>query len=374
MKLLINASNLVVGGGVQVAVSFINELLSLKLDNSYYILMSPKVYSQIDVENFTKNFYFYRIEISASSLLNRKKVVKQLNVLEKEINPELTFSIFAPSYWRPSGKHLVGFALGWITNPRSLAFKALNFKQKIMRSLDSIYKSYYIKRDSDFFIVETDDVKNKLCNVLNIVPKDVFVIGNTYSSDFNLSQNPQYTLPPKKENEFRLITIAHNYPHKNIKIIKNVLAYLKNCEMNYTFFITIDDIDYKKNFSGLEGQVINLGPIESKHCPFIYKQCDALFLPTLLESFTASYPEAMKMEKPILTSDLSFAHSICKDSAIYFDPLRPENIAYNIIRLANNKKLQTELINNGNHRLNDFETANSRAKKYIEVCNNIIKQ
>ena len=52
----------------------------------------------------------------------------------------------------------------------------------------------------------------------------------------------------------------------------------------------------------------------------------ALFIPTLVESFGLIYIEAMKYNCPILTSDRDFAHWICKDLAMYFDPLNEMSI------------------------------------------------
>ena len=377
MKLLINTSNLSVGGGLQVALSFINEIKNIINNNEYHIVMTNKISMQLDIYTFPKNFSFYNISNSPASLKNRKNVIKELNYLEDKINPDLVFTIFTPSYWKPkSTPHLSGFALGWITNPRTLAFEKLSFKQKVKRTLDSLYKKYYVKRDSNYFVVETQDVKNKLTKILNITNQNIFVVGNTYNSFFDEVEFPKYQLIDKKENEFRLITIAHNYPHKNVLIIKDVVNYLKNEYINFKFkfFITIDDASFDTHFHGLEEYVINIGSVESKYCPSLYEQCDALFLPTLLESFTASYPEAMKMKKPILTSDLSFAHYLCEDAAVYFDPLNPKNIAGKIIELSENKELVNQLIQKGTQRLKTFETAKTRAEKYLNICEEIIKK
>jgi glycosyltransferase involved in cell wall biosynthesis len=368
MNIIINTSNLYVGGGVQVALSFINELNNVSEENNYHVFVSKAVRDQIDYRVFSDKFKFYFIPKSPSHLIKRLKITKFLSNLEEKIMPDVVFTVFGPSYWRPKARHVVGFALGWITNPASEAYKTLNFKQKIKRRLDTIYKSYYLKRDTDIYIVETEDVKEKLFKVFNISKEKTFVVGNIHSSFFNGKDYPAFKLLDKKKKEFRLVTIAHNYSHKNIKIIKEVLPYLKDREMNYKFFITIDDESYNSLFKNYKEQVINLGPVKSKYCPSLYKQCDALFLPTLLESFTASYPEAMKMKKPICTSDLSFAHSICHGAALYFDPLDSKDIADKIMQLAENKSLQKELISKGTERLKDFETAESRASKYLEVC------
>ena len=115
-----------------------------------------------------------------------------------------------------------------------------------------------------------------------------------------------------------------------------------------------------------------MGPVPIDLCPKVYQECDFMFLPTLVEIFTASYPEAMKMKKPILTSDLSFAHDICGAAAEYFDPLDPEDISNKVFNLANNKDRQKELIQEGDIQLSFFETPQSRARKLLTICNDLI--
>ena len=89
------------------------------------------------------------------------------------------------------------------------------------------------------------------------------------------------------------------------------------------------------------------------------------------ENETVIVLEAMKMEKPILTSNYSFAADICGDAALYFDPLDAKDIAEKILKLKDDKKLYDELIKIGKERLKDFEASRSRAEKYLEICEKI---
>ena len=67
MKLLINTSNLSVGGGLQVALSFINEIKNIINNNEYHIVMTNKISMQLDIYTFPKNFSFYNISNSPAS-------------------------------------------------------------------------------------------------------------------------------------------------------------------------------------------------------------------------------------------------------------------------------------------------------------------
>jgi glycosyltransferase involved in cell wall biosynthesis len=98
-----------------------------------------------------------------------------------------------------------------------------------------------------------------------------------------------------------------------------------------------------------------------------------MFLPTLLECFSASYAEAMAMKTPILTSDMGFAHTVCQDAALFFNPLNPNEIADKIISLADSPELQKELVKHGTERLQDFGTSEDRARQILEICRETVE-
>lgn len=376
MKIIINVSNLYYGGGVQVAISLLNELRFIEANNEYNIFLSKPIENQIEKQLFSENFKFFIIAKPASYLNTRFKIIKKLNELEDQINPDIVITLFGPSYWKPKVKSLMGFADPWVLNQNSVAYKELNFYQRIQKRLINLYKIYYLKRETSYYIIETNNAKTKLLNLLNIKDDQVYVIGNCYSNVFNNKELLDYNskdfikLPKKEPDEFRLVLISHNYSHKNLKIIQKIIPLIKS--YNVKFIVTIDNKYYDELFFGMDNHVMNLGPVRIKSVPSIYSQCDALFLPTLLEVFSASYPEAMKMQIPILTSNYSFAEEICKDAALYFDPLDPKDISEKIIELINSKKLQKLLKENGKRRIQNFETARSRAKKYLKICNIVV--
>ena len=112
----------------------------------------------------------------------------------------------------------------------------------------------------------------------------------------------------------------------------------------------------------------------AKDCPKLYNSCDAMFLPSHLECFSASYAEAMKMEKPILTSDLSFAHTVCGNAALYFDNTNPEDISSKIKCLFHDKTLYSKLIKNGTEQLKSYMDSKQRASSYLDICRSIAKR
>tara|TARA_Y100001954_G_C15770149_1_gene583964 strand:- start:519 stop:1640 length:1122 start_codon:yes stop_codon:yes gene_type:complete len=368
MKIILNFSTIVIGGGIQASISFLEELILYK-DYDFHIFLSNQVSQQINFKSNQSNFKFYNIYNSPSKIRTRFKVLKQLKTLEKKIKPNLVFTMFGPSYWKPDSIHLCGFADGWCYNPKSIAFKKLNLYNKLRTFFLIKYKNYKLINDSDFIVVETDLARKNINKFLKLDLNKIFVIGNSYSTFFNKRfKNIERKL---NKSEFRLLTVSSFYKHKNLEIINDVSKKLKIKSKNsFKFYLTIDNYNYDKFFKNNDS-VINLGPQYARDCPGLYQRCDAMFLPTLLETFSASYPEAMKMNIPILTSDLDFARELCGSAASYFDPTNPEDISEKILELSNDKSFYNSLIERGKRRLKDLESPKSKAVKYIDLINKI---
>ena len=77
------------------------------------------------------------------------------------------------------------------------------------------------------------------------------------------------------------------------------------------------------------------------------------FLPSLLESFSGTYVEAMFHGKTILTSDFDFARDVCAQAAFYFDPLDPNSILSSIIRAFGDNEERMRRVREGTRRLTE---------------------
>ena len=102
----------------------------------------------------------------------------------------------------------------------------------------------------------------------------------------------------------------------------------------------------------------------------IYKRIDALLMPTLLESFSIVYLEAMYYKVPILTSNMWFAKSVCGNAALYFDPLDENDIYNSIEKFLTNNTLRANLMKKGLIQLSKFPSWD----KNFTTINSIINE
>lgn len=373
MRILINTATTNKGGGIQVAVSFIEECKEF-YEHEYFVVLGENISKLIHKDSFTENFTFYEAPFRpATKVFSWSSHNFFLKTIEKQWKPDVVFTTTGPSYWRPKVKHVMGYNLPHYIYVDSPYFQIIPLKRKLWWKLMKVYAKYILIRDADALVVQTDDLKERVKKLLS--KKNVFTVSNTISEHYLSPKKVAKKLPVKSKNQFRLLTLSAWYPHKNLSIIPKVLDVLiKRGYTNIVFVVTLPKKDEAKLhlFDKYEEQLVNIGPVKVEEGASLYKECDAMFLPTLLECFSASYAEAMKLRKPIITSDMGFAHTVCKDAALYVNPMDENDIATKIIELSTSQKLQENLMNKGVERLQMFGSSQDRAKRYIEICQSLV--
>ena len=376
-RILVNASTCVVGGGVQVSTSFINEA-SKDSSHEFIFIVSEAVFSNLDDK--IKKFENILIQSPSparplSGYKTRNKILK----IEEGFKPDIVFTVFGPSYINFSSKHLCGLADGWVTHMSKIAFNSLPFIQKSIFLLRSYYKKKYLFK-KDFYWVETEVAKKGLMKRLSFKDEKIKVIPNTYSSSFieKVNKNSE-----GKSNFIKVLTISAPYYHKNLKIIPEIakLIIKKDKVNKYKFYVTLPvgtnnkivnefwDIVREKS---VQKSIQNLGVLRNDECPYWYLNSNIIFMPSLLETSSAIYPEAMILNKPIITTNLDFAHSSCGDAALYYDPLSAESASEKIMELSSNKKLMKELISIGKEKIKNSLKPNQKYNLIIKYIESII--
>jgi glycosyltransferase involved in cell wall biosynthesis len=364
MRSIINASALVKGGGIQVGRSLVVEFARMSQSKDIFLLIaSKKFYRSIQDLKLPENFSI--IVLENRKFLNKLVLPLKLYRIERNFLPDIVLTVFGPQLWRPRVTHISGFADGWCYMPIEIALNKLNPYKRFKRKILTRLKLLLIFKNSDVVIVETNSAKRGLISK-GLETKKIVVIGNTYSDIYN-----QKTRVNRQEfGPFKILIFSAFYESKNLEIINEVTDILEKCgEHNCVFQLTINAEVFNEKFLG-NRYVTNIGPVNPIDGPKLYGQSHLSFLPTLLETFSAVYPESMKSGVPILTSNLEFAKEICGNAAYYCDPNSPRDIAEKIVKLKNDDRLRKRLVRNGLKRLEMFESASSRANKYYELMKN----
>lgn len=101
-----------------------------------------------------------------------------------------------------------------------------------------------------------------------------------------------------------------------------------------------------------------------------YKGADALVLPSVAETVGMPTLEAMSLGTPVLVADRPYAHDVCENAALFFDPNSPADFSEKAIRLLTDEALRQSLIARG-FKLVEKRRAGLPYKKIIDICVNV---
>ena len=369
MKLLINASNLKTGGALQVTDSICRDLNRFP-QHHFVVVISEALTSLNNIKGESIEVFNCSSSNNYKVLLTgRDQFLDQL-VLDKRI--DVVFSVFGPITWTPKVPHLCGFARPHLVLGDSPYFKRMSFLESLKNKVLNGILSFYFKRGVTAFFTENSYISEKWQQASE--KTKVYTVTNYYNQVYDQPESwKSFELPVF--DGFTFLCVTANYPHKNLEIAISISKIFKSKypDFKFRFVFTIREDEYPVLPSELRGYFLFLGKVEIQQCPSLYQQADIMFQPTLLECFTAIYPEAMKMEVPIVTTDLDFARGLCGDAAAYYSPLDAEQAASLLYQVSTDQKLRANLVENGKKQLLKYDTYQQRTEKLINIATSLVQ-
>ena len=378
-KVLFNVSNIVKGGAVQAAINFIRYSSTDETFEWYYLLNNvvydEMVMLKLNVENFIK----------ISTPAKNKKVVKKILDFERNVQPDIVLTLFGPAYINFSAHHVSGFANGWVTHSNRKSFYNTYSGDylSILRSLMKyVYYGFQIRK-ANAWVLETNVARDGFIKRLKVKASNTYVIPNA-AIDFgtaNCKQGGQ--LINGKELKFddsNILALSANYPHKNLKTLINVAAYLKHKLglKKFKFLFTLSKDDFYNQYlphiinMDVEDHICNLGTVNVTDIPLLYSVSRLSILPSFIETFSAVYPESFVSETPLITTDAEFSRDICGEAALYIDPLDIVDISQAVALLLNNKNLCNKLVRNGREVYSKMLKPKEKFLLYVDVIKKVL--
>ena len=370
-KILINASNLHNGGGVQVATSFLLELSELDFDLGCEIFL----YVSSIVDENLKSTGFKSSKFKNYRILN----IFGIRALDPRIAKnfsgfDLTFTIFGPLYLpKKIPNHIIGFAQLWILEPKNEISEKLRIFKRVSLQLKYLIQWVFFKISCARLIVEIDHVKRKLVDFKKFPEDRVDVVFNCVSPIYR-EEAKWLKIDSLKLRDFsgviRLGYVSRAYPHKNLEVLFDVAKNLKKItKLNFEFFVTLNEDEWAKFSPDFRSEIKNIGPLNVAQCPTFYQSMDGVVFTSLLECFSATPLEAMIMRRPLFASDRDFVRDCCADHAIYINPLDPVDIATKINEWfsVESKDSQVRCIEQAYKHVASLPNSRDRAINYVDI-------
>lgn len=345
-NILINGISSKTGGGKNILDNFLRSLLEDDSKGNKYFVLTPNEseYAAYNTEHISivSISDLYRINLLFPFLYYYKlpEIIGRLRI-------DLIFNfgdVVIPKV--KEVKQIYFFDWAYAVYNESYIWKNMSAKEFLIRKLKVLLIGRYIK-DVDLTYAQTLNIEQRLTRKYQI--KQIKVVPTPISSVFfeNNTEESDFCFPASKVKFFYPAGYA---PHKNFDIIPKVCSLIKDENLPFIIVLTLDgNLPFTKSLIADYGNiVINVGKVPQDKIPALYKGIDILFFPSLLESYGIPYVEAMALHKGIITSDMDFAHAVCNDRALYFDPFNASSVVAKMKDVVNVNVSETTDYNNDN--------------------------
>lgn len=362
------------GGAYQIAYNFLMETLKHQDDVEWYYITSSDVDDAVGKEFASiRGQRYFVFPTQPDFKGSYRRVKKELAQWEDKYKPDVVYTISSPCYFSFKTTEVMRFANAWITNPNKESWGVLPWKKWFEMRFYRIVQIRLLKK-AKYIVTQSETVKQGLVRITGLAQNHIKVVPNVLPKVFS-----DTTVERKGRNEvFDVICAAAHSPHKNLEIIPDVLKALKENHKitNVRFHLTITEdnpflekIVKRCEDYGIENGIVNHGRCSQKQLCAIYNNSDFCFLPSLLETFSASSLEAMYFGLCIVASDFDFNREVIADAGLYYEAMNASDAADKIAMLVNDDILCQGLRMKMRIRLplyNDYEKHFMAIKNFLQ--------
>ena len=376
-RILFNASNVRIGGGVQAAIATIREALTERLCDNWHFALSKELFELLEDE---RSSLAGRADLIEPGPARSRSGRRQVLALASSLSPEAVFTFVGPTHVKFPQPHLMGLNNTWLIGDLRDALSYIpSLRAKAYMAAWVLY-TRKLAGHADKWVTQTGASRDGIADLLNVPLDRIRVVSNTPSERYRVPETLRKQ-NPASDSMIKILCFASPHPHKRFSFCADVAASLKELDPKLKFKFVVTIPPESPEWQRLQARAENLGVfalfenrgfVRPDDGPDLYRECSLLFLPTVLEVFSATYPEAMAMNVPIVTCDLDFARSVCGNAAMYFDPHEPLKAAESILHILRDPAIRATLISNGHQTLAQLPTQRERLHLYLEAIEDLI--
>lgn len=373
MKIAINTTSAVAGGGVTYLKNLLTYLSKINTNHQYLVLTTPAGKEVFYFQHPNFKFLSFRIP-SINSLL--RIIWEQLN-LPFILRKEGVDVLFSPGNVCPLFTQLPNVIMIQNIEPfsndlskrQSLRLRLL--KLLTILSIKKAQRVIFPSRKAHTLTAISGALTRRAEIIHHGIDKGIF---HPYSKDDRMHQFKQ-----KYGLDKFILYVSHIQRYKNfMELIKAFILLEGKIDDNIqlVFAGRCFDEEYYKEMKDFitehryENRIIFLGNVPYEELPFLYSTCMIFVYPSICESFGLTLVEAMACGAPILASVLEPMPEICADAALYFDPMNPTGMSDVIFKALSDRELTSTLRKNALERANAFSWENT-VSQTLKIFENI---
>lgn len=320
-RLMVHATNVSGLGALQVISSLLSAFVRRRMLNGGTVFMSSKDFAN----SINWNSANVRLLIYHRTLPNAISRVNELLIAHKKFTGFQKSFVFGDIPLCGVSEQTVLVHQPHLIHPSVNPFSSRKWKYKLLRWVFS-RKIKYAKN----IIVQTGAMKQQLLDSYPNLADRTVVIPQPAPDWIKCEAEPR-TLVCKTR--LSLFYPAAGHPHKNHVLIRRMEEASKGLPKFVNELIVTLGAEENKIILKSIPWVKNVGRLKAIECLQTYRRVDALFFPSLMESYGLPIVEAMTLGLPIVCADLPYARWLCEGQAIYFDPMSTESAWKGIFEL-----------------------------------------
>jgi glycosyltransferase involved in cell wall biosynthesis len=361
MKIAIDAVGIRGHGGAAVLCELLLWLPKVRPDWEWHVFTFNRKLREFDDPAVSEKVTFEHTACGNSGILRLWWVSHILPKRLHEVKADVLFSFanMAPS--RPRLPQVV-----YCHQAYAFFSDALS-KQPLFQRLRLLVMRYQILRGarvSRAMIVQTDVMCQRILELEPSLSGRIQVIPSGYRTPLEtLIIRPEKKALIDNASQPRLTYVSHPGRSKNhLALVRAMPAILKKFP-SVSLLLTLDkqrstqtlydllvtEILQEAEALGVSKNIVWLGVLNSDEVTYALQSSDLMVFPSLAESFGLGLVEAMAAGCPIAVSDLTYAHDVCGDAAVYFSP-SPESIAETVVNTCSDQAVLLRLRNCGAER------------------------
>lgn len=294
--------------------------------------------------------------------------------LARQWRADVLFTMAGAGPFFCSAPTVVGWNDSTAAYPNSSLSGHLSRPRRLHDRARRVYSALAVRR-ARRVCVQTQVMADRLSARWKIPPARFVVVPNGPSAF--LSDEAPAPDNGRIRRPWKVLVIGVPKPPKNFAVVPETGARLRELGVGPGRFVMTIGSDhepwlgsFRKALSrwGEAVPIDRVGRVPHSQLGPLYRDADAVFLPSLLESFSASYVEAMHFGVPLVTSGYDFAREVCGPAAEYVDPADPGDCARGLARVLTDPARRRALREAGFRRLQGFPTWEERFRRYRQAC------
>ena len=239
----------------------------------------------------------------------------------------------------------------------------------LYQTLGRIYRRIVVPRvikNADVLLTVSEFTKFEMVERFSIAPDSIHVIPNSVNETWYVNEVVEWIA---RDNY--CLTVAGEAPSKNVKrLIKAFAKALSTLPTHFKLKIVGIKASQHEKFNktiienNLQDNVEFVGFVTDDELKTLYQNTKCFVFASLFEGFGIPLIEAMASGAPIACSNTTSIPEVVGDAAVFFDPLKENEIADGICKVVNQQEIAEKLIYSGLRRSQIFKEEN--IKKQFE--------